>query len=221
MGSDNVLEATVVLLNGTVVTANACNHPDLFYAIRGGGGGTYGIVTSVAMKAYPSPKTTSWKLSAMLTDPTKEAEWWNLMAELSRELKIYKDGGVQGYYYMVGPPVVPSLALTTIFNLYDKPEGTVDELFGAFRIKLDVLNGTVQYQSEETTFDSFLEFYSATGANEDVGSNLVLGSWLLPAEAFDDIEAVSSVFREVGPTMDPEKVCKPLPLQKATAEAGQ
>lgn len=43
MGSDNVLEATVVLMNGTVVTTNSCSHPELFYAIRGGGGGTYGI----------------------------------------------------------------------------------------------------------------------------------------------------------------------------------
>lgn len=42
---DNVLEAEVVLADGQVVTTNASNHPDLFWAIRGGGGGNFGIVT--------------------------------------------------------------------------------------------------------------------------------------------------------------------------------
>lgn len=209
MGSDNVLEATVVLINGTVVTTNACNHPDLFYAIRGGGGGTYGIVTSVVMKAYPSPKTTTWSLLATLVDPAKETEWWNLMAEYSKELKVYKDGGVQGYYYMVGPPAMPSLSLASFFNLYDKPEGTVEKLFESFKKRLDGLNSTVQYLTEENTFNSFFESYAGDPENEPVGSNLVGGSWLLPAEAFDDVEAVSKVLQEVGPPMDPSKVREP------------
>ncbi|KAF2395842.1 hypothetical protein EJ06DRAFT_452752, partial [Trichodelitschia bisporula] len=36
LGCDNALEFTVVLTNGTILTANADSHPDLFFALRGG-----------------------------------------------------------------------------------------------------------------------------------------------------------------------------------------
>lgn len=209
MGSDNVLEATVVLLNGTVVTTNACSHADLFWAIRGGGGGTFGVVTSVVMKAYPTPKTTKWVLTATLQDPTMEAEWWELMAEFGGGLKDLKDGGVQGYFYMLGPPVVPTLVLAGLFNLVDKPEGTVEELFEPFKQRLDGLEGAVGYESNVTTLPTWLESYGGDPQAETVASNIALGSWLLPAEAFEDPEAVSEVFQEVGPSLDPNKVRDP------------
>jgi FAD/FMN-containing dehydrogenase len=49
-GVDNVLQFTIVLANGSLVTANSYQHPDLFWALRGGGGGTYGVVTSASYK---------------------------------------------------------------------------------------------------------------------------------------------------------------------------
>ena len=37
---DNVLSMKVMLSNGTVATTSTCQHPDLFFALRGGGPGT-------------------------------------------------------------------------------------------------------------------------------------------------------------------------------------
>lgn len=48
---DNVLEVDMVLADGSFVTANKDQHPDLFWAIRGGGG-NFGIITSFLFKAH-------------------------------------------------------------------------------------------------------------------------------------------------------------------------
>ncbi|GAB4378979.1 MAG: FAD-binding oxidoreductase [Calditrichia bacterium] len=49
---DNLLEADMVLADGTIVTVNKDEYPDLFWAIRGGGG-NFGVVTSFLFKAQP------------------------------------------------------------------------------------------------------------------------------------------------------------------------
>jgi FAD/FMN-containing dehydrogenase len=48
----SLLEAEVVTADGQVRIANACTNPDLFWALKGGGGGTFGVVTRLTLKTH-------------------------------------------------------------------------------------------------------------------------------------------------------------------------
>jgi FAD/FMN-containing dehydrogenase len=52
-----MLQAEVVTASGDLVVANSCQNQDLFWALRGGGGGTFGVVTKVTLMTHPLPST--------------------------------------------------------------------------------------------------------------------------------------------------------------------
>ncbi|KAF1993953.1 FAD/FMN-containing isoamyl alcohol oxidase-like protein MreA [Amniculicola lignicola CBS 123094] len=54
LGSDQVLSMEVVTPDGRFVHSDMVENTDLFWAIRGGGGSTFGIVTSYVIKAFPA-----------------------------------------------------------------------------------------------------------------------------------------------------------------------
>lgn len=52
--SDALTSATVVLPGGQAVTASAAENPDLFWGLRGGGGGNFGVTTSLTFATFPT-----------------------------------------------------------------------------------------------------------------------------------------------------------------------
>jgi FAD/FMN-containing dehydrogenase len=50
---DALTSAAVVLPSGQAVTASAANNPDLFWALRGGGGGNFGVTASLTFATFP------------------------------------------------------------------------------------------------------------------------------------------------------------------------
>jgi FAD/FMN-containing dehydrogenase len=82
LAADNVVEYTLVLPNGTVTVVNAHTDRDLNWALRGGGGGNFGVVTSLKMKTFPVPGQmvmgeTCWFWKG---DGEKVFQWWSKLA---------------------------------------------------------------------------------------------------------------------------------------------
>ena len=74
MTCDALVEAQVVLASGEAVICNANQAPDLFWALRGGGGGNFGIVTSFTYAVQPADQGTTfrkvwpWQQAAAVVD---------------------------------------------------------------------------------------------------------------------------------------------------------
>jgi FAD/FMN-containing dehydrogenase len=55
LAAANLLEAEIVTADGRIRVVNACREPDLFWALKGGGGGTFGIVTRLTLRTHELP----------------------------------------------------------------------------------------------------------------------------------------------------------------------
>jgi FAD/FMN-containing dehydrogenase len=56
MAASGLLEAEVVTADGKVRIANACTNPDLFWALKGGGGSTFGVVSKLTLRLRDLPE---------------------------------------------------------------------------------------------------------------------------------------------------------------------
>src|ERR1700741_3857645 len=72
---DNLVAATVVLADGSVVQTDSEREPDLFWAIRGGGG-NFGVVTSFSFRCHPVSTVLAGPVLYDLEDTTELLEWY-------------------------------------------------------------------------------------------------------------------------------------------------
>ena len=77
---DNLLEATVVLADGRAVVANAQSNSDLFWALRGGGGGNFGIVTRLVFRTHPVGNVATYSLEWPWADARGVIDAWQRLA---------------------------------------------------------------------------------------------------------------------------------------------
>jgi FAD/FMN-containing dehydrogenase len=74
--SDSVVAATVVTTDGRVLDCDAGRQPDLFWACRGGGGGNFGVLTSLRLHTHPAPAVTVFFLSWRWPAAARVVDGW-------------------------------------------------------------------------------------------------------------------------------------------------
>lgn len=125
---DNLLEVDVVLADGRMVTANADEHQDLFWAVRGGGG-NFGVVTSFLFRAHPVQTIVGGPTLWSLDDAADVMRWYrDFIREAPRDLN--------GFFAFLtvppGPPFPEHLHHRKVCGIvwcYAGPPERADEIF--------------------------------------------------------------------------------------------
>lgn len=184
LGADQVLSARVVLADGRIITASACENQDVFFAIRGGGPGTYGVVLSTVVKAWPQVDVQVQSVAiAPLAGNTSAL--LDAIAILYSSYPDLNNAGYAGYgSWSVASPT-PLFANFTAgyvhgFYTFNKTVQEGQDAFAATLEKLLPYNGTSLFISVSYQFlEDYWTFYHEVASVESpVGTTASLGSRL-------------------------------------------
>ena len=76
LGIDQIVEFEVITADGLKVTASECENDDLFWALRGGGGGSFGVTTSVHYKLHATKPFCRIKF-----EPKNKSKWIDVLVD--------------------------------------------------------------------------------------------------------------------------------------------
>ena len=97
---DNLISADVVLADGSFVMANAQENPDLFWALRGGGG-NFGVVTSFTFRLHPIDTLYAGPMLYELSEAADVLKWY-------RQLLPSAPDNLNGFFaFLTVPPAPP------------------------------------------------------------------------------------------------------------------
>ena len=120
---DNLLSAEVVLADGTPVAASPDENPDLFWALRGGGG-NFGIVTSFTFRCHEVANVIAGPVLYDLDDTAELLSWW-------REFGPAQPDELGGFFAFLsvppGPPFPEELHLRKVCGVLWCYCGTEDD----------------------------------------------------------------------------------------------
>ncbi|KAI2628458.1 FAD-binding domain-containing protein [Hypoxylon sp. NC1633] len=186
LGADQALSLQVVTADGRFVTADPRQNTDLFYALRGGGGSTYGVVTSVVVKAHPYTTiladSISFAVGRSNPSPPEDTEKFWKGFDLYHEFgnKIVDNGGTACY--------VSRLSGNTSFSFMtdiEMPDMSAAQLSAFVQPLLDDLAAAGLDVTNRPPYPPTNWMVTTPGTGDRPGSSR-FASRLLPRANFDD-----------------------------------
>jgi hypothetical protein len=210
--ADQILEMEVVTADGKHRVINEDNDSELFWAMRGGGGSTFGVLVSVTVKAFPSLPGVAYFLQLETT--TQSKTFWNMAAYFHTQLPRISEAGGMGYYWFFpNVSAISSYPFPIEGELDPRRAGFIASAFYFPNLTLDEANsalGTLASDANSSSWaedeitgsgggQPFQDFMTSTlgGATQSVGSTMRGGSWLLDKEGLTGtIENMGNILRE-------------------------
>ena len=189
LAADNVLSMDVVTADGNLVTADPNTNSDLFWAMRGGGGSTFGVLVSATARVFPDVPFTYyyWQYNTTANSDT----YWALVQLFHTYLPQMSDDGAMGYYYMYTKATPTTGLLEGNWLLPTLSEADGAKIFAPFNAAIaahkKVWKDPVTSSAYGVPYDSYTNGWAnLTGAGEGVGFSGRLGSRLFDKAALSN-----------------------------------
>ena len=190
LAADNVLGWEVVTADGCFVNATASENSDLYWALNGGGGSTYGVVVSMTVKAHPETVFGGASLSFFTTDNDQEV-FYEAIQAFHEELPAMVDAGTMVVHYFTS-----SFFMISPLNGYNKTEAEIKTILAPFVARLD--SAGINYTATYSEFDNYYEHYDKYFGPLPLGNIQVgiaqYGTRLIPRNV---VANISETWREV------------------------
>ncbi|TVY19635.1 FAD-linked oxidoreductase ZEB1 [Lachnellula arida] len=216
LGADQVLEMEIVTPGGDIITINECQHTDLFWAVRGGGGSTFGVITSVTIKAFPS--STFLVATVFLGIKIGTEAYWDVATSLLGQFPALGDQGMAAYSEFVYNYTSADLNITTPVDGFSgtfilpalHPENTTESLTATLRKVLDDVTAPYPNQfMSSISSQSYLDFYTwylpSSGPN-NAGFDAQTGSRLLDGKALTNASGLEEALKLLIPAQSPLQI---------------
>ena len=153
LGADQALEWEVVDGRGRLLTASRTKNSDLYWALSGGGGGTYGVVYSLTVKAHQDFPVTGVVLN-FTADGIGADRFFNAVG--------YYHTLLPGYTAAGGVAIAEVTNTSFLLTPLTFPDIHAEEATKLMQPLLDYLDkANIKYVKNITEFPSFLQHYNA------------------------------------------------------------
>ncbi|KAL5048960.1 hypothetical protein BDW71DRAFT_176885 [Aspergillus fruticulosus] len=190
LAADQVLQWEVIDGKGKFITATRDNeYSDLFWALSGGGGGTYGVVWSMTSKAHPGTPVSGLNLTFTNADISQDT-FYDAVGLYHATLPSLVDAGTMSIWYFTNT----SFSLTPLTGP-NIPVAKLQQLLEPFTDGLTDLGITYNLYAEQ--FPSYLAQFNGMQAPIEVGI-AQYGGWLIPRSVvLENNEALTAGYRHI------------------------
>ena len=194
LGADQTLEWEVVTAAGKLVTASRTQNADLYWALSGGGGGTYGVVVSLTAKAHPDAVVSGASLM-FYSSTTTSNSFYAAVEAFHSLLPAMVDSGAMIVYYF-------SDAFFEISPLtaYGKTEAEVKVIMTPLATALNKLNitYTLTYSQSATYVDHYNTYFGPLPfGNIEVGIAQYGGRLIPRSTVFNNNDDLTATVRNI------------------------
>ncbi|KAF1925976.1 isoamyl alcohol oxidase [Didymella exigua CBS 183.55] len=196
LAADNVLSWDVVTADGKLAVASKEQNADLYWALNGGGGSTYGVVVSITVKAHKEAVFGGASLSFFTTDNAQDV-FYDAIQAFHEELPAMVDAGTMVVHYFT-----TSFFMISPLNAYNKTAAEVQTILAPFVARLDAKK--VNYTAAYSEFNTYYEHYDKYFGPLPLGNIQVgiaqYGTRLVPRSIVGNITATWKSIVEKGVT---------------------
>lgn len=193
IAADHILSMEVVKPNGRFVTASPRQNPELFWALRGGGGSTFGVVTSVTVRAFPEIPVTSSTFSFSTGPDLCHRTFWKGVRAYFDYFIPHSDAGIYAYFFVIPTGPEDRMFLMQPFFAPNKTLEETESLLNPFLTQLADLNIPVSPVTKSYTnyYDAWLASFPLEAMSTP---NYGTGSRLFPRSNWEDPAKLDATF---------------------------